>query len=84
MVAKGELRSYTLRVGLIYVLMQLQWTLANPKSLGPQLVQISKIFGLGKSIVSNGSWHQQGLLASFVSHIKFYDALSHAKPCYNS
>ena len=30
----------------VLIIMAVQWTLTNPNSLGPELVQISEIFGL--------------------------------------
>ena len=37
------------KVGLVYII--LQWNLTNPNSLGPELVQISEMFGLMKQYI---------------------------------
>ena len=34
--------------------MHIQWNLTNPNSLGPELVQISEIFGLMKQYIRMG------------------------------
>ena len=43
----------------------IQWTLANPNSLGSELTQISESFGLVNECILNGGW-----LHFYLMHLK--------------